>query len=365
MSDEQDDSSKTEEPTQKRLDDAREKGDVAKSQEIGHWFMFFAGALGLMIFTAPAMRKVASSMMPFIEQPHMIGVDSGGLVMLLGNVLGAVGAAVLPLFGMVVAFALGGNLLQNLPTISSEKLAPDLSRISPMAGFKRLFSAQSAVEFVKTLAKVAIVGAVALYAVWPKRDWLPQLVTMDVLSVLGVVGKLSMMLLGGVLGVMTLVAGTDFVWQKLSFRKRLMMSRQDLKDEMKDSEGDPTVKARRRGIQMERAKRRMMGMVPKADVVVVNPTHYAVALQYDGAMMAAPRVVAKGVDNVAARIRELAQKSDVPIVENPPLARALYLVDLDAEVPVEHYKAVAEIIGFVMRLKGKRPGKAVPPRVVN
>jgi flagellar biosynthetic protein FlhB len=365
MSDEQDESSKTEEPTQKRLDDAVQKGDVARSQEIGHWAMFFAGAMGLMIFTAPAMRKVASSLMPFLEQPHLIAMDQGGLVLLLERVLGAVGLAVLPLFGLVVAFALAGSLVQSLPTISTEKITPDLSRISPMAGIKRLFSAQSLVEFLKTMGKVSIVGIVATYAVWPKRDWLPQLISMDALSLMGVVAQLSLLLLSGVMGVMTFVAGADFIWQKLSRRKRLRMSRQELRDEAKQSEGDPTVKARQRGLRMERAKRRMMAMVPKADVIVVNPTHYAVALQYDSLSMAAPRVVAKGVDDVAARIRDLARKSDVPIVENPPLARALYTVDLDSEVPLEHYKAVAEIIGYVMRLKGKMPGKAVPPRPVN
>jgi flagellar biosynthetic protein FlhB len=207
-------------------------------------------------------------------------------------------------------------------------------------------------EFVKGSAKIAIVGAMAYYLLRPEFDGLERFFGFDMVALLAVLKTLTIRLIAGVLAVLAAVAALDVFYQRMSRLRRLRMSREELRDEYKESEGDPLVKGRLRQLRMERARRRMMQEVPKADVVITNPTHFAVALRYDQTAMGAPKLVAKGADLVARRIRELAEEHKVPIVSNPPLARALYAgVEIDQEVPPEHYKAVAEIIGYVMRLR--------------
>jgi flagellar biosynthetic protein FlhB len=225
-----------------------------------------------------------------------------------------------------------------------------------MAGAKRLFSSRSLVEFAKGLLKLGIVGGVSWYLMRPEFDRLERFTGFDVMQMLAVLNDLSLRLMGAVLAVMTAIAGLDFFYQKFQLMKSLRMSREDMREEYKQQEGDPMIKGRLKQLRLERARRRMMAEVPKADVVITNPTHFAVALRYDQTAMAAPRVVAKGADLVAKRIRELAEEAKVPIVENPPLARALFAtVELDQEVPPEHYKAVAKVISYVMALRGRRP----------
>jgi flagellar biosynthetic protein FlhB len=357
MADSEDEGSKTEEPTQKRLDDAAEKGQLGKSQEINHWFMFLAAALALLVFGHGLSRELSGGLLPFLAAPHAMATDPGAMVLAARDLVIRVAMAGLPAALLFVVFAIGASVIQTKPVLSAEKIMPDFSRISPMAGFGRYFSLNSFVEFGKNLAKIAVIGAVAMYVIWPKRDWLPQMVTLDVGALLPLTESLTYKLLIAVISVMTLIAGGDLLYQKLSSRNKLRMTKQELRDEVKESDGDPQIKARLRAMRMERSRRRMMAMVPKADVVITNPTHYAVALQYDPATMPAPKVIAKGADLVAAKIRELANANAVPIVENPPLARALFTVDLDVNIPVEHYRAVAEIIGYVMRLKGKMPAR--------
>jgi flagellar biosynthetic protein FlhB len=215
---------------------------------------------------------------------------------------------------------------------------------------------QALMDFVKGLAKLGVVGAVSWYLLRPEFDNLERFFDYDMVALLAVLNRLAVKLLVGVLLVMAAIAALDLFYQRLAHRRKLRMSREELRDEYKESEGDPLVKGRLRQIRMERARRRMMQDVPKADVIITNPTHFAVALRYDPAKMPAPKVVAKGADLVARRIRELAEEHKVPIVSNPPLARALYAsVDIDDEIPPEHYKAVAEVIGYVMRLRRGRP----------
>jgi flagellar biosynthetic protein FlhB len=240
-----------------------------------------------------------------------------------------------------------------------------MQRISPMAGLGRLFSAESLIEGAKSIVKISVIG----FAVWQVlRADLPSLLSMPFLGLSALLASLMPMLLHvtlAVLGVQLVIAAADLFWVRFSHGRKLRMTRQDIRDEIKETEGDPQIKARIRQIRLQRSRRRMLAAIPKATVVVTNPTHYAVALAYDQANSAAPRVVAKGVDSMAARIREVAEANKVPLVANPPLARALYLVELDQDIPAEHFQAVAEIIAYVWRLgQGNRrrgPGTGTGP----
>jgi flagellar biosynthetic protein FlhB len=364
MADDTDDSQKTEEPSQKRLDEAREKGNVANSKEINHWFMIGAGTLFVTTFAPHTLSEIQRLILPFIEQPDAIPTDLHHLRRIMLSLFGDLLIAGLLPLSVMIAAAIACGFVQHGFVVSAESIMPKLEKISPLNGMKRLFSAESLTEFVKGLAKLAVVGAVGTILIWPLVDQLALITTMEMTQVLTLTKSLSARLMIGVLSVMTLIAGIDFLYQKLRHIKKLRMSRQELKDEFRQSEGDPMVKGRLRQIRMERARRRMMAAVPNADVVITNPTHFAVALKYVAVDMSAPRLIAKGADDVAFRIRKIAKEHGVPVVENPPLARGLFAaVDLDEEVPPEHYKAVAEVIGYVMRLKRKpMSGSRPPPR---
>ncbi len=356
--DSQDDSQKTEEPTSRRLEQAREKGQVAKSQEVTHWFMILAAALLIGVFGKTFVGGVAASLYKFIARPHSIRVDgSEELRELMSETFSQLGMAVLMPVTVILLAAFVAGFIQNGFIFSTETITPKLSKLSLVKGLKRLFSTRSVVEFVKGILKICIVAAVIVLLLWPEREVIFLVTSMDATQFMGALQALAIRVLIGVLAIMTVIAAVDFLYQKQQHMKELRMSKQELKDEFKQSEGDPMIKARLRQIRTERARRRMMSAVPEADVVVTNPTHYAVALKYDHEAMDAPVLVAKGADQVALRIREVAEEHDIPVVENPPVARALYdNVDLDQAIPADHYKAVAEIIGYVMRLKGKLPG---------
>lgn len=361
--DDQDRSQKTEQPTEKRLEDARRKGQVAKSPEVGHWFMM-VGTAGLLIFlVGHAGHSLYRDLAAYIAMPDLIALGPEALTGLAAGITLDFAVAVLPILGMLVVLAVAGTMVQHPIILTTEKLKPQLSKISPLAGAKRLFSLHSLMEFAKGIAKLMVVGAVAFSLIWPDLNALPQLIAVEPLGVLDFVRRESLTMVGGVLAVMTVIAGADFAYQKWKTTRDLMMSRQEIKDEMKQSEGDPIVKQRIRALRLERARRRMMAAVPKASVVIANPTHFAVALSYDMQAMAAPVCVAKGTDAVALRIRAVAEEHRVPVVENPPLARALHAsVELDQEIPVEHYKAVAEVISYVMKLRDSYSASAARAR---
>ena len=348
------DSQRTEEPTQRRIDEARQKGQVASSREVNHWFMILAATVVVTVFAPAMLADIGRVLTPFLAATETIPTGASDLrAVVIATTLDLVRACLAPL-GVLVAAALAAGVLQHGLLASTEHIRPQLNRVSPLAGAKRLFSLRTTTEFIKGLAKVAIVGAVATMLLWPAMGDLANLATVEAAQLLDHIKVLAVRVLVGVLAVMTLIAILDFLYQKFELLKKLRMSRQELKDEFRQSEGDPIVKGRLRRIRMERARRRMMAAVPEADVVITNPTHYAVALKYDPATMSAPRVTAKGVDHLARRIRELAEEHRVPVVENPPLARGLHAaVEIDAEVPAEHYRAVAQVIGYVMRLKGR------------
>ena len=353
--DEQDKEQKTEEPTGKRLEEAFEKGNIPHSREVTSFVMLAMLALVVSWFAPSILYNTKVMLTPFLADAESIPVDQEGL----GNVLSdlmvtSVFILAVPLFGAMLA-AIIANLMQNGFLFSTEPVMPKLDRISPLSGIKRLFSIRSVMEFVKGLIKIIIVGAVAFVAVYPELVHIKQLPSSSVEAGLMFLGSLAARMTIGVAIAMFFIAILDFLFQRYQYMKSLRMSRQEIKDEYKQSEGDPVIKGRLRRLRMERARKRMMAEVPKADVVITNPTHFAVALIYDNLKMKAPKVVAKGQDLIALKIREVAKEHDVPIVENPPLARALYdSAELDEEIPVTHYEAVAKIISYVYKLKGKK-----------
>jgi flagellar biosynthesis protein FlhB len=342
---------KTEDPTQKRLDDAHAKGDVAKSQEVNTWFVIAGGTLVLSTFSNSIGSGILAPLRNLIANSWMIGTDGASLLSLTQTLATAVVAAVgVPILMLMLA-AVAGNLIQHRLVWSAESLTPKFSKISPASGFKRVFGKQAAANFLKGIFKLIALGAVMAALLWPERHRLESLLRIDPVSILGATTSMTVHLMGSVVAMLAAVAIADYFFQYRQWYDRQKMSLQEMKEEFKQSEGDPHIKARIRQLRQQRMKKRMMAAVPKASVVITNPTHYSVALAYDRSMRA-PVCVAKGVDNIAFKIREIAKKHDIPTVENVPLARALYAtVDVDEEIPVEHYHAVAEIIGYVMGLK--------------
>ncbi len=351
MASDQDQSQKTEEPTQKKLQDAHKKGDVAKSQEVTTFFSLCMVTLLIGFFATSIVGKTGDALRVFLEMPHQRGFTLGDMKTLFREVGWILfGAISIPLAFSIFG-GVAGNLVQHKPVFTTERMKPKLEKISPAKGLKRMFGATGLVNFAKGLAKILLVSAVVFALFWPERKFLPTLISTDPALVLPIIKGLAMKMMWAVLAIVAVLAILDFTYQKFDFNKRQRMSRQEIKDEHKQSDGDPKVKARLRQIRMERAQRRMMAEVPNATVVIANPTHFAVALKYESGVTGAPICVAKGVDAIALKIREIAEESRVPVVENPPLARSLYAsVEIDDEIPPEHYKAVAEVVGYVMRL---------------
>jgi flagellar biosynthetic protein FlhB len=356
MADEGDTDDKTLDPSQKRLDDALERGDVVKSQEINTWFVIAGAALVLSTFGGSIGTGIMVPMRNLIANAWMIRTDGPGLLALARSLEYALIAAIGMPFLLLMIAAIAANVVQHRLVWSGEPLKPSFSKISPMSGFKRIFGKQAAVNFAKGLFKVIALGAVMTAILWPERFRLEALLRYDPAMLLTVTSSLTMHLLGAVVAMLAVVAILDYLFQYRQWYDRQKMSPQEMKEEYKQSEGDPHIKGRLRQIRMARMKKRMMAAVPKASVIITNPTHYSVALQYERGM-AAPLCVAKGVDTIAFKIREVAREHDIPIVENVPLARSLYAtVEIDEEIPVEHYQAVAEIIGYVMGLKRNLSG---------
>ena len=351
MADEADSDDKQLDPSQKRLDQALERGDVVKSQEINTWFVIAGGTLVMSTFGGSIGTGILVPMRNLLANAWMIRTDGPGLMHLAKSLIYAVVSAVgLPLFMLMLA-AIAANLIQHRLVWSADPLKPSFSKISPASGFKRIFGKQAVANFFKGLFKLAALGAVMTAVLWPERHRLGSFVHFDPAALMGVTTSLTLHLMGAVVAMLAAVAIADYFFQYRQWFERQKMSLQEMKEEFKQSEGDPHIKGRIRQLRMARAKKRMMASVPKASVIITNPTHYSVALNYDRGM-AAPVCVAKGVDLVALKIREIAREHDIPIVENVPLARALYAtVEIDDEIPVEHYHAVAEIIGYVMGLK--------------
>ena len=349
----EDDAEKTEEPTDRKLSRARDEGQVAQSQEIKNFAILAAGLALIMTILPSIMARISDSLTVLVMMPEAYTIDRTDMLMLTSRIMVEMAGIIWPFFLAVTIVAIAANLFQTGLMWTPKKLQPKLTNISPISGLKRQFSSRSVIELLKGILKIGMVVLVAAIFVVPLLADIELIAGFDILSILDRLTSLVLALLGAAVVVMAVIALIDFLYQRYSHLKKMRMSKTEVKDEHKQQEGDPQVKAKIRQLRAQRTRERMMAAVPQADVVITNPTHYAVALKYDMEEMAAPHLIAKGIDEVALRIREVAEENDVPIVENPPLAQALYAtVELEQEIPQEHYKAVAEVIGYVMRMKG-------------
>jgi flagellar biosynthetic protein FlhB len=355
MAEEQDDSQKTEAPSQHRLQEARSRGQVVASREVATAFCFAAAALLCATWMPEAATTVLGVGRAFLAEAGRHGLEEGGLGPMLLAALARVGAVLaLPALLFLAAPVLAA-VLQNAVVWTAEPLQPKLERVSPLAGAKRLLSPRSLLELLKSVVKIGLIGAALVALAWPERDAALATVRLEAGPFAAYLADLALRILVFLTLAAAVVAAADYGLQWLSFMRQMRMSRQELQDELKQSEGDPHTRQRRRALRLERARRRMMADVPKSTVVIANPTHVAVALRYVGGETPAPKVLAKGVDALALRIRAAAEAHKIPVVENPPLARALHAAcEIGAFIPPAHYQAVAEVISYIMRLDDER-----------
>ncbi len=341
--------------TQKRRADARKKGQVFRSAEMTAAFALLGG-MGALALGAGRMLTLLRGYLVTALASRPISADLTPQT--LGGVLSpALTVAVqccLPVVAGAAALGLAADYAQVGFIFSGEPMTAKFERLDPIAGAKRIFSRRALVEFAKSLAKVGLVAAVAFYSVTPQLRSFGGMALLDVEQAMSLTGRIVWSVVLRTVGALFLVALVDYVYQRVEYERSLRMTREEVKKELRETEGDPQLRGRIRQRQREMARRRMMAAVPKADVVVTNPTHFACALVYRAGETRAPKLVAKGQDYVAVRIKEIARASRVPIVENPPLARTIYAtVEIGSEVPPELYRAVAEVLAYVYRLKGK------------
>jgi flagellar biosynthetic protein FlhB len=352
--------SRTEEPTPRKLEQARERGQVAKTQDLPALASLAAVAAVLAASGGAYSRNLADALLPFLARPDAMELANGGAVAVARHaMLAAAPALALVLFAAAGAGA-AGHLVQTGLLFTPSKLQPDFSKISPMAGFKRIFSIDGLMQFVKSLAKFAATCAITWYVLNPHVNELENLATLEPAAMLPFTADILRRLVFSVLALLMVVTGFDWFWQRMRFTEQMRMTKEEVKEDHKQSEGDPHVKAKQRQKRFEAARRRMMQAVPGATVVIMNPTHYAVALKYEQGANAAPVCVAKGIDSLALKIRAIAEEANVPVIEDPPLARALYAaVEIDEMIPAAHFEAVAKIIGFILGVGRRAAAKAL------
>ncbi|MFO1035766.1 MAG: flagellar biosynthesis protein FlhB [Geminicoccaceae bacterium] len=352
MAEEEDRSQRTEEPTQKRLDEARERGQLASSREVSTAALFGTAALLTGLVAPEGLPQLARAFQAFLEQAPRLSLGDMGPAL-----SGLLAATAIPLALPALAFMLAPILaavLQNAVVWTGEPLQPKFERVSPFAGAGRIFSPKALAEFGKGLIKMTVVGAAAVAVLWPERWRIMTALDLSTGAMTAYLGAATFRLLAAIAVATAVLALLDYAHARFAFRNQLRMTRQEVLEEHKQSEGDPITRQRIRQIRMERARRRMMADVPKATLVVTNPTHFAVALRYVAGETPAPKVMAKGTDAVALTIRTLAREHSIPVIESPPLARALHATaEVGDYIPTKYYQAVAEIIGYVMRLRNR------------
>lgn len=351
---------KSEEPTSRKLSKAREKGTVANSKEVTTWFMLFAVALIIATASPMVLGQIKDRLTPIIAQTHEVSFYSSDIgAYVFSIVFDIMFIVIWPLLAIVFTAVLG-NILQFGFMVSVESIKPKLSKLNPITGAKKFVNTKQLVEFIKNIFKLVVVGSAGTAVLIPHFGLLQALPGMDFAHFPDELYYLILKLFSVVLLIVFFIALADIIFQRYQHTKQLRMTKQEVKEEYKNIEGDPQVKGRMRQIRMQRAAERMMQSVPEADVVVTNPTHFAIALAYDQDTMEAPKVLAKGQDVIAAKMREIAEEHGIPMIENPPLARALYATaEIDEYIQEEHFKPVAEVISYVYNLKerGKTKGR--------
>ncbi|KGO98095.1 flagellar biosynthesis protein FlhB [Novilysobacter defluvii] len=355
---------RTEEPTEKRLREAREKGDVPRSRELAN--------LAVLGMTALAMLAMASSIGSAAQgwlrgaltfEPGLLG-NPDQLAGHFARLLAGLMVPFLPVLGVALLACLVSPAVMGGLRWASKSLQPDFKRLNPASGLKRIYGKEGFAELLRSLLRVVLVAGVGALVISGAMSKLLAIPRMSLEGAIGTGLDVAAMTLVSIVGSLALLAAIDVPWQKFQHRSKLKMTKQEVRDELKQTEGNPELKARMRQVARQMSQRRMMEAVPTADVVVMNPTHYAVALKYDSGTMRAPRVVAKGVDEMALRIRELATSHRVAVVEAPPLARALYRqAQVDQEIPVKLYAAVAQVLSYVYQLRHWSPGRGDAPRL--
>lgn len=349
---ENDDQERTEEATSKRREESREKGQVARSQEVVSVSILVAGLLFFYFGGSALLLKTMDVMTAGFREAGRMNLTQDSVSLIIINYIFKGFGILFPLLLAVLIAAILGNVLQFGFMFSSESLQPKFDKISPAKGFKRLFSIRSIVELVKGILKVCLIGGVAYIIIRNEFDHLIPLADQSTWGTFSYISGVCFKLLLVMTVMLVFLAALDYAYQRWEFEKSIRMTKQEIKDEFKNSEGDPMIKARIRRIQREMAQKRMMAQVPKADVIITNPTHLAIAIQYDPTNMQAPIVVAKGADFIAEKIRDIAQENDVPLIENKPLAQVLYkIVKVNNAVPENLYRAVAEVLAFVYEQK--------------
>jgi flagellar biosynthetic protein FlhB len=348
------DQEKTEPATPKRLQEMKEKGQVAKSREIPSVAVLVAGLLILYFLGSVMIKEYMELMKWTFKISASFQLEEASLRWLLIECLQRCWRIVSPLLVTIIAVGIFSNYLQVGFIFSFDQLAPKLSKLDPIKGFAKMFSKQSLVELVKNIFKIVIVGYVTYFTVKGELNHIIPIMDMEVWSILSYIGSVCFKIILRTSWVLIILALLDYSFQRWDFQQEAKMTKQEVKDEFKQREGDPLVKSRVRQVQREMARRRMMEAVPRADVVITNPVHLAVALEYNAQRMSAPKITAKGARLMAERIKEVAREYQIPIVENKPLAQALFSgVEIGQEIPLVFYKAVAEILAYVYRLKNK------------
>ncbi len=353
------DQEKTEQPTGKKLAKARLEGQVAVSKEVPSVLILLSSLFIFFFSGSWILARLINCMQGLLQNIGSASLGVMSLHLLLFTVFKEIIIILAPLLTAVVLAGVIGHVVQFGFLFTGKPLAPKFSKLDPIKGMKKLFSMKAWVELVKMLIKTGAVGGVAFIMVRGEADRFPLLIKMEVWEILVFIGRVSFKVCFYTCIVLIILAALDFAFQKWQHIKSLKMTKQEVKDEAKQSEGDPQIKARIKSAQMEMARRRMMEAVPDADVIITNPTRLAIALRFDAKKMTAPRVIAKGSGFIAGRIKEIAMKHGIPIVEEKPLAQALYkTVDIDAFIPAALYQAVAEVLAYVYRLKGLASNQA-------
>ena len=345
---------KTENASGRRLSQAREEGNVAKSGDLAP-ALSLIGTCAVAALQGPSIcRTLADDLLPFLAHPDQLtnALEGGGGVAMMRALLMDILPPIMMIMGAAMVLGIAGNVMQTGLMFTPKRLAPDFSKLNPIGGLGKLFNLDAMIQFAKTLVKLVIVGSIVYSVIKPRIDGIVNLTGASPALILPYTREILMALAMAVCLFLFVGAGADYMLQRFRFMQKMKMSKQEVKEEYKQTEGDPHIKAKLRHLRLEKSRRRMMANVQNATIVVTNPTHYAVALRYEAGETTAPVCVAKGMDAIALKIREEAGKHNVPIVEDPPLARALYAaIDLDDEIPQEHFAAVAKLISFILTRK--------------